>query len=78
MQEAAPLANLSLVDYGLAIPTLEDAVSYENCFKLFYGNYKYYFRTESGYSFRRWMDAIKCSAISRKNVDCVTALSLRI
>ncbi|EGT29970.1 hypothetical protein CAEBREN_13907 [Caenorhabditis brenneri] len=77
--EREPLAHLSLMDYGVGLPSVVDNIdNHENCFKLFYGSHTYFFRTDSYYFFERWVDSIFQAAISRDSLDVVTALALRI
>lgn len=55
-QEREPLAHLSLMDYGVGLPTVADKIdNHENCFKLFYGSHTYFFRTDSYYFFERFV-----------------------
>ncbi|CAB3410326.1 unnamed protein product [Caenorhabditis bovis] len=77
-KEKEPLAHLSLLNYGIGLPTIDDNVNHENCFKIFYGSHKYFFHAENYYFFERWVDAILQADISPNSLDIVTALALQI
>ncbi|CAD6187522.1 unnamed protein product [Caenorhabditis auriculariae] len=77
-EENSPLASLSLLDYGIGLPSVNDNVTHQNCFKLFYGSHQYFFRADTYYFFERWVESILKAAISKNSLDVVTALALRI
>ncbi|XP_045470375.1 FERM, ARHGEF and pleckstrin domain-containing protein 2-like [Harmonia axyridis] len=53
-----PLASLPLLGYTIGLPTTEDAIYKDFVFKLQYKNHVYFFRSESEYTFKRWMEVI--------------------
>ncbi|XP_077344552.1 FERM, ARHGEF and pleckstrin domain-containing protein 2 [Lithobates pipiens] len=58
-QEDAPLASLPLLGYTVSIPTNADPVNCRHVFKLHFKSHVYFFRADSEYTWRRWMEVIR-------------------
>ncbi|XP_063775330.1 FERM, ARHGEF and pleckstrin domain-containing protein 2 [Pseudophryne corroboree] len=58
-QEDAPLASLPLLGYTVSVPSYLDPVSCRHVFKLHFKSHVYFFRADSEYSWRRWMEVIR-------------------
>ncbi|KAM9317128.1 FERM, ARHGEF and pleckstrin domain-containing protein 2 [Gastrophryne carolinensis] len=58
-QEDAPLASLPLLGYTVSIPTNSDPVNCQHVFKLHFKSHVYFFRADSEYTWRRWMEVIR-------------------
>ncbi|XP_063297747.1 FERM, ARHGEF and pleckstrin domain-containing protein 2 [Pelobates fuscus] len=58
-QEDAPLASLPLLGYAVSIPSYTDPVSCQHVFKLHFKSHVYFFRADSEYTWRRWMEVIR-------------------
>ncbi|XP_075717489.1 FERM, ARHGEF and pleckstrin domain-containing protein 2 isoform X2 [Rhinoderma darwinii] len=58
-QEDAPLASLPLLGYTVSIPTFSDPVTCRHVFKLHFKSHVYFFRADSEYTWRRWMEVIR-------------------
>ncbi|XP_055345746.1 FERM, ARHGEF and pleckstrin domain-containing protein 2-like isoform X2 [Paramacrobiotus metropolitanus] len=56
--EECPLASLPLIGYRVSPPSSEDQIHKDHVFKLHFRNHVYFFRTESEYSYSRWMEII--------------------
>uniref|UniRef100_A0A8C3YJR4 PH domain-containing protein n=1 Tax=Catagonus wagneri TaxID=51154 RepID=A0A8C3YJR4_9CETA len=63
-QDDHPLASLPLLGYRVSVPGEADGVHKECAFKLQFRSHVYFFRAESRYSFRRWMEAIESASSS--------------
>lgn len=75
-----PLASLPLLGYTVGIPTVDDCIAKNFVFKLEYKNHVYFFRAESEYTHRRWMEAIRgavqgSSLENNMNADNISRLS---
>ncbi|XP_027878040.1 FERM, ARHGEF and pleckstrin domain-containing protein 1-like isoform X1 [Xiphophorus couchianus] len=60
-QDDYPLASLPLLGYSVTVPTENENIHKDYVFKLHFKSHVYYFRSESEYTFERWMEVI-CSA----------------
>ncbi|XP_018418977.1 PREDICTED: FERM, RhoGEF and pleckstrin domain-containing protein 2 [Nanorana parkeri] len=58
-QEDAPLASLPLLGYTVSIPSNSDPVNCRHVFKLQFKSHVYFFRADSEYTWRRWMEVIR-------------------
>ncbi|XP_068136718.1 FERM, ARHGEF and pleckstrin domain-containing protein 2 [Hyperolius riggenbachi] len=58
-QEDAPLASLPLLGYTVSVPSNSDPVNCRHVFKLHFKSHVYFFRADSEYSWRRWMEVIR-------------------
>nr|XP_045367553.1 FERM, ARHGEF and pleckstrin domain-containing protein 2 [Camelus bactrianus] len=58
-QDDYPLASLPLLGYQVSIPREADGIHKEHVFKLQFKSHIYFFRAESKYTFRRWMEVIE-------------------
>ncbi|XP_040285868.1 FERM, ARHGEF and pleckstrin domain-containing protein 2 [Bufo bufo] len=58
-QEDAPLASLPLLGYTVSVPTFSDPVTCCHVFKLHFKSHVYFFRADSEYTWRRWMEVIR-------------------
>ncbi|XP_056420695.1 FERM, ARHGEF and pleckstrin domain-containing protein 2 isoform X2 [Hyla sarda] len=58
-QEDAPLASLPLLGYTVSIPSFSDPVTCRHVFKLNFKSHVYFFRADSDYTWRRWMEVIR-------------------
>ncbi|XP_053316398.1 FERM, ARHGEF and pleckstrin domain-containing protein 2 [Spea bombifrons] len=58
-QEDAPLASLPLLGYTVSVPSHTDPVSCRHVFKLHFKSHVYFFRADSEYTWRRWMEVIR-------------------
>ncbi|XP_044743912.1 FERM, ARHGEF and pleckstrin domain-containing protein 1 isoform X2 [Chrysoperla carnea] len=56
--EDFPLASLPVLGYTIGTPSPSDNISKEFVFKLQYKNHVYFFRSESNYTFQRWLEVI--------------------
>ncbi|KAJ8277083.1 hypothetical protein GJAV_G00071300 [Gymnothorax javanicus] len=61
-QDDFPLASLPLLGYTVSNPAETDSILKEYVFKLQFKSHVYFFRTESEYTFERWMEVIKSAA----------------
>ncbi|XP_044752124.1 FERM, ARHGEF and pleckstrin domain-containing protein 2 isoform X1 [Coccinella septempunctata] len=76
-----PLASLPLLGYTIGLPTVEDAIYKDFVFKLQYKNHVYFFRSESEYTFNRWMEVISNitqSKLKKKLAQLVDEDSIQI
>ncbi|KAM8953172.1 FERM, ARHGEF and pleckstrin domain-containing protein 2 [Pelodytes ibericus] len=58
-QEDAPLASLPLLGYTVTVPSYTESVSCRHVFKLQFKSHVYFFRADSEYTWRRWMEVIR-------------------
>ncbi|XP_072818135.1 FERM, ARHGEF and pleckstrin domain-containing protein 2 isoform X2 [Vicugna pacos] len=58
-QDDYPLASLPLLGYQVSTPGEADGIHKEHVFKLQFKSHIYFFRAESKYMFRRWMEVIE-------------------
>uniref|UniRef100_A0A8D1WFZ3 FERM, ARH/RhoGEF and pleckstrin domain protein 2 n=1 Tax=Sus scrofa TaxID=9823 RepID=A0A8D1WFZ3_PIG len=63
-QDDYPLASLPLLGYRVSVPREADGVHKEHVFKLQFKSHVYFFRAESRYTFRRWMEVIERASSS--------------
>ncbi|VDN07919.1 unnamed protein product [Thelazia callipaeda] len=70
-QEKEPLALLPIVSYHISLPQLNDEIDCDNVFKVSYNTHCYFFRTDSLYSFSKWYECIRESAISSSPLDVI-------
>uniref|UniRef100_A0AAR2K839 FERM, ARHGEF and pleckstrin domain-containing protein 1 n=1 Tax=Pygocentrus nattereri TaxID=42514 RepID=A0AAR2K839_PYGNA len=59
-----PLASLPLLGYSVTVPAESENIHKDYVFKLHFKSHIYYFRSESEYSFERWMEVIRSATIS--------------
>ncbi|XP_029385957.1 FERM, ARHGEF and pleckstrin domain-containing protein 1-like [Echeneis naucrates] len=62
-QDDYPLASLPLLGYSVTIPSESENIHKDYVFKLHFKSHIYYFRTESEYSFERWMEVIRSATV---------------
>uniref|UniRef100_A0A3Q2Z5L5 FERM, ARHGEF and pleckstrin domain-containing protein 1 n=1 Tax=Hippocampus comes TaxID=109280 RepID=A0A3Q2Z5L5_HIPCM len=58
-QDDYPLASLPLLGYSVTIPSESENIHKDYVFKLHFKSHIYYFRSESEYTFERWMEVIR-------------------
>ncbi|XP_061143944.1 FERM, ARHGEF and pleckstrin domain-containing protein 1 isoform X1 [Syngnathus typhle] len=58
-QDDYPLASLPLLGYSVTIPAESENIHKDYVFKLHFKSHVYYFRSESEYTFERWMEVIR-------------------
>ncbi|KAJ0005564.1 hypothetical protein NQD34_015458 [Periophthalmus magnuspinnatus] len=58
-QDDYPLASLPLLGYSVTIPNESENIHKDYVFKLHFKSHVYYFRSESEYTFERWMEVIR-------------------
>ncbi|XP_056285140.1 FERM, ARHGEF and pleckstrin domain-containing protein 1 isoform X3 [Pseudoliparis swirei] len=63
-QDDYPLASLPLLGYSVTIPSESENIHKEYVFKLHFKSHVYYFRSESEYTFERWMEVIRSATVS--------------
>lgn len=63
-QDDHPLASLPLLGYSVSLPRDTDSIHKEHVFKLQFKSHVYFFRAESKYTFRRWMEVIERASAS--------------
>ncbi|KAJ8255626.1 hypothetical protein COCON_G00194900 [Conger conger] len=63
-QDDYPLASLPLLGYSVTIPTENENIHKDYVFKLHFKSHVYYFRSESEYTFERWMEVIRSATSS--------------
>ncbi|MXQ98291.1 hypothetical protein E5288_WYG018454 [Bos mutus] len=63
-QDDHPLASLPLLGYSVSLPRDTDGIHKEHVFKLQFKSHVYFFRAESKYMFRRWMEVIERASAS--------------
>ncbi|XP_030636646.1 FERM, ARHGEF and pleckstrin domain-containing protein 1 isoform X3 [Chanos chanos] len=63
-QDDYPLASLPLLGYSITIPSESENIHKEYVFKLHFKSHVYYFRSESEYTFERWMEVIRSATCS--------------
>uniref|UniRef100_A0A8D3D9V0 FERM, ARHGEF and pleckstrin domain-containing protein 1 n=1 Tax=Scophthalmus maximus TaxID=52904 RepID=A0A8D3D9V0_SCOMX len=67
-QDDYPLASLPLLGYSVTVPSDSENIHKDYVFKLHFKSHIYYFRTESEYTFERWMEVIRSATVpSRHN-----------
>ncbi|CAJ1079450.1 FERM%2C ARHGEF and pleckstrin domain-containing protein 1-like isoform X2 [Xyrichtys novacula] len=62
-QDDYPLASLPLLGYSVTIPTESENIHKDYVFKLHFKSHVYYFRSESEYTFERWMEVIRSATL---------------
>ncbi|XP_020490110.2 FERM, ARHGEF and pleckstrin domain-containing protein 1 isoform X1 [Labrus bergylta] len=62
-QDDYPLASLPLLGYSVTIPTDSENIHKDYVFKLHFKSHVYYFRSESEYTFERWMEVIRSATL---------------
>lgn len=55
MQDDYPLASLPLLGYSVTVPSESENIHKDYVFKLHFKSHVYYFRSESEYTFERWV-----------------------
>nr|XP_061802863.1 FERM, ARHGEF and pleckstrin domain-containing protein 1-like [Nerophis lumbriciformis] len=63
-QDDYPLASLPLLGYSVTIPSESENIHKDYVFKLHFKSHVYYFRSESEYTFERWMEVIRSATCS--------------
>ncbi|XP_078099446.1 FERM, ARHGEF and pleckstrin domain-containing protein 1-like isoform X4 [Sander vitreus] len=63
-QDDYPLASLPLLGYSVTIPSESESIHKDYVFKLHFKSHVYYFRSESEYTFERWMEVIRSATCS--------------
>ncbi|XP_077147116.1 FERM, ARHGEF and pleckstrin domain-containing protein 2 isoform X3 [Ranitomeya variabilis] len=71
-QEDAPLASLPLLGYTVSIPSFSDPVTCRHVFKLHFKSHVYFFRADSDYTWRRWMEVIRRGVSSPGKIGHLT------
>ncbi|XP_047670714.1 FERM, ARHGEF and pleckstrin domain-containing protein 1 isoform X2 [Tachysurus fulvidraco] len=67
-QDEYPLASLPLLGYSVTVPAESENIHKDYVFKLHFKSHIYYFRSESEYSFERWMEVIRSATISSSRI----------
>uniref|UniRef100_A0A3Q3B193 FERM, ARHGEF and pleckstrin domain-containing protein 1 n=1 Tax=Kryptolebias marmoratus TaxID=37003 RepID=A0A3Q3B193_KRYMA len=62
-QDDYPLASLPLLGYSVTVPSETENIHKDYVFKLHFKSHVYYFRSESEYSFERWMEVIRSATV---------------
>ncbi|XP_028249792.1 FERM, ARHGEF and pleckstrin domain-containing protein 1 isoform X1 [Parambassis ranga] len=62
-QDDYPLASLPLLGYSVTIPSESENIHKDYVFKLHFKSHIYYFRSESEYTFERWMEVIRSATL---------------
>uniref|UniRef100_A0A7N8WVD2 FERM, ARHGEF and pleckstrin domain-containing protein 1 n=1 Tax=Mastacembelus armatus TaxID=205130 RepID=A0A7N8WVD2_9TELE len=62
-QDDYPLASLPLLGYSVTIPSESENIHKDYVFKLHFKSHVYYFRSESEYTFERWMEVIRSATV---------------
>ncbi|KAK2856998.1 hypothetical protein Q5P01_005733 [Channa striata] len=63
-QDDYPLASLPLLGYSVTVPSETENIHKDYVFKLHFKSHVYYFRSESEYTFERWMEVIRSATCS--------------
>ncbi|CAG2112562.1 unnamed protein product [Medioppia subpectinata] len=63
-QDDFPLASLPVIGYTASMPSETDNMNKSYVFKLQFKTHVYFFRTESEYTFRQWIEVIRNSTIN--------------
>uniref|UniRef100_A0A7N6BI58 FERM, ARHGEF and pleckstrin domain-containing protein 1 n=1 Tax=Anabas testudineus TaxID=64144 RepID=A0A7N6BI58_ANATE len=63
-QDDYPLASLPLLGYSVTVPLESENIHKDYVFKLHFKSHVYYFRSESEYTFERWMEVIRSATCS--------------
>uniref|UniRef100_A0A665T969 FERM, ARHGEF and pleckstrin domain-containing protein 1 n=1 Tax=Echeneis naucrates TaxID=173247 RepID=A0A665T969_ECHNA len=63
-QDDYPLASLPLLGYSVTVPCESENIHKDYVFKLHFKSHVYYFRSESEYTFERWMEVIRSATCS--------------
>ncbi|CAG2123008.1 unnamed protein product [Medioppia subpectinata] len=63
-QDDFPLASLPVIGYTASMPSETDNMNKSFVFKLQFKTHVYFFRTESEYTFRQWIEVIRNSTIN--------------
>ncbi|XP_038125805.1 FERM, ARHGEF and pleckstrin domain-containing protein 1-like isoform X2 [Cyprinodon tularosa] len=63
-QDEYPLASLPLLGYSVTVPAESENIHKDYVFKLHFKSHVYYFRSESEYTFERWMEVIRSATCS--------------
>ncbi|KAM9343787.1 LOW QUALITY PROTEIN: FERM, ARHGEF and pleckstrin domain-containing protein 1-like [Pholidichthys leucotaenia] len=63
-QDDYPLASLPLLGYSVTVPSESENIHKDYVFKLHFKSHVYYFRSESEYTFERWMEVIRSATVS--------------
>uniref|UniRef100_A0A3Q2NQX2 FERM, ARHGEF and pleckstrin domain-containing protein 1 n=1 Tax=Fundulus heteroclitus TaxID=8078 RepID=A0A3Q2NQX2_FUNHE len=63
-QDDYPLASLPLLGYSVTVPSDHENIHKDYVFKLHFKSHVYYFRSESEYTFERWMEVIRSATVS--------------
>ncbi|TRY95523.1 hypothetical protein DNTS_012493, partial [Danionella cerebrum] len=63
-QDEYPLASLPLLGYSITVPSEAEQIQKDYVFKLHFKSHVYYFRSESEYTFERWMEVIRSATCS--------------
>uniref|UniRef100_A0A672M7A0 FERM, ARHGEF and pleckstrin domain-containing protein 1 n=1 Tax=Sinocyclocheilus grahami TaxID=75366 RepID=A0A672M7A0_SINGR len=67
-QDEFPLASLPLLGYSITIPSESENIHKDYVFKLHFKSHVYYFRSESEYTFERWMEVIRSTTCSSSHI----------
>uniref|UniRef100_A0A3Q2DM53 FERM, ARHGEF and pleckstrin domain-containing protein 1 n=1 Tax=Cyprinodon variegatus TaxID=28743 RepID=A0A3Q2DM53_CYPVA len=62
-QDDYPLASLPLLGYSVTVPSDNENIHKDYVFKLHFKSHVYYFRSESEYTFERWMEVIRSATV---------------
>ncbi|XP_043091649.1 FERM, ARHGEF and pleckstrin domain-containing protein 1 isoform X2 [Puntigrus tetrazona] len=67
-QDEYPLASLPLLGYSITVPSESENIHKDYVFKLHFKSHVYYFRSESEYTFERWMEVIRSATCSSSHI----------
>uniref|UniRef100_A0A3P9NLC0 FERM, ARHGEF and pleckstrin domain-containing protein 1 n=1 Tax=Poecilia reticulata TaxID=8081 RepID=A0A3P9NLC0_POERE len=72
-QDDYPLASLPLLGYSVTVPAENENIHKDYVFKLHFKSHVYYFRSESEYTFERWMEVIRSATVSSSQARLVNS-----
>lgn len=77
-QDDYPLASLPLLGYSVTIPTESENIHKDYVFKLHFKSHVYYFRSESEYTFERWMEVIRSATVPASRGRVINSKELHV
>ncbi|CAN9497719.1 unnamed protein product [Ophioblennius macclurei] len=72
-QDDYPLASLPLLGYSVTIPSESENIHKDYVFKLHFKSHVYYFRSESEYTFERWMEVIRSATLPSSRTRAINS-----
>uniref|UniRef100_A0A8C6SQP8 FERM, ARHGEF and pleckstrin domain-containing protein 1 n=1 Tax=Neogobius melanostomus TaxID=47308 RepID=A0A8C6SQP8_9GOBI len=77
-QDDYPLASLPLLGYSVTIPAESENIHKDYVFKLHFKSHVYYFRSESEYTFERWMEVIRSATVPASRGRVLNSKALHV